>query len=75
MNNPATRLVVDLTGVGNPWSAAHKAVVGASGAAVNGAPWGGSTDWELLQILNNPSWWNRITFWENGANVPNPFHL
>ena len=34
---------------------------------------GGPTDWELLQIKQNPQWWDTIKFWENGKQVPNPF--
>jgi hypothetical protein len=34
---------------------------------------GGATDWELLQIRNNPQWWDRIEFIRNGQLHPNPF--
>jgi len=34
---------------------------------------GGATDWELFQIYQNPQWWNRMTFMENGKPVSNPF--
>lgn len=34
---------------------------------------GGPTDWELLQIQQNPQWWPRITWLKRGEPVPNPF--
>lgn len=34
---------------------------------------GGATDWELLQIRQNPQFWDSLQFWEKGAQVPNPF--
>ena len=35
---------------------------------------GGLTDWELLQIRQNPSWWPRITWVDEfGKVAPNPF--
>jgi RHS repeat-associated protein len=30
-------------------------------------------NWELAQIMQNPQWWNRITFVYNGSVVANPF--
>jgi len=37
---------------------------------------GGATDWELLQIKQNPQIWNTIQFWKHGQPVSNPFkHL
>jgi hypothetical protein len=57
------------------WEPLECGAEGSNGPVFTGnrVPWGSSTDWELLQILQNPSWWSRITFWENGINVPNPF--
>ncbi len=34
---------------------------------------GGATDWELLQIRQNPQTWNTIDFVKDGAKVENPF--
>ena len=34
---------------------------------------GGPTDWELLQIQQNPQFWDTIQFWKDGAPVANPF--
>ena len=36
---------------------------------------GGATDWELLQIKTTPSAWERITWYQNGEFVPNPFEF
>lgn len=33
----------------------------------------GPTDWELLQIQQNPVYWNSIQFWKGGEMVSNPF--
>jgi hypothetical protein len=30
---------------------------------------GGATDWELLQVLRNKNWWDRITFWNNASVI------
>lgn len=63
MSNPSNRVSFNLTGVDDPWRAVARAAAGR----------GGATDWELLQIKSNPSWWNRITFFRDGKVVPNPF--
>jgi len=34
---------------------------------------GGATDWELLQIKQNPQYWERIQFWKDGRPIQNPF--
>lgn len=34
---------------------------------------GGATDWELLQLRQNPQFWDSTTFWKNGQIAPNPF--
>jgi hypothetical protein len=46
-------------------------VWGGVGRAVRGA--GGATDWELFQIQQNPGWWGRVIFYQDGVVVPNPF--
>lgn len=63
VGNGANRVNFNLTGVDSPWASVARAARGA----------GGATDWELLQIQQNPAWWNRVTFWNNGQVVPNPF--
>ncbi len=67
MSDPANDIHFNLDGPGdqpiNPWAAAQE------GASSNPR----ATSWELAQIRNNPQWWNRITFWQNGQIVPNPF--
>lgn len=34
---------------------------------------GGATDWELLQIKQNPQYWDTVQFWLGGKIVENPF--
>jgi RHS repeat-associated protein len=34
---------------------------------------GGATDWELLQVKQNPQFWDTIKFWKDGQQVANPF--
>jgi hypothetical protein len=34
---------------------------------------GGATDWELLQVKQNPQFWDTLQFWKGGQEVPNPF--
>ena len=34
---------------------------------------GGATDWELLQVQQNPQWWDTIQFWRGEAHAANPF--
>jgi hypothetical protein len=34
---------------------------------------GGPTDWELLQIQQNPQYWDTLQFWKGGQPAPNPF--
>ena len=61
--NPDMRIIVNLDGVDNPLLAAQRAAGNI----------GGATDWELFQIKTTPSAWYRITWYENGKIVPNPF--
>lgn len=63
VSNPANSVMFNLTGVDNAWTAVARAARGA----------GGATDWELLQIQQNPGWWSRIRFFTNGQAIPNPF--
>ena len=63
LSNPDIEIVFNLTGIDSPWSAIQRASNG------TGRP----TEWELLQIYDNPQWWDRITWYNNGEIVPNPF--
>jgi hypothetical protein len=60
--DPATQVHVNLDGV-EVWQGVSRAAAGR----------GGPTDWELLQIQQNPQFWNTIQFWKGGQPVPNPF--
>jgi hypothetical protein len=62
LKDPKTPVHFNLDGV-EVWKGVTRAASGR----------GGSTDWELLQIKQNPQWWDTIKFWENGKQVPNPF--
>ncbi|WP_334075546.1 MULTISPECIES: hypothetical protein [Paenibacillus] len=63
LNNPNVQIKFNLTGVDSPWASVSRAARGA----------GGATDWELLQIKSSPQAWGRITWYENGKVVSNPF--
>ncbi|MEK3900967.1 hypothetical protein [Paenibacillus sp. FSL R7-0179] len=63
LNNANVKIEFNLTGIDSPWASVSRAARGA----------GGATDWELLQIKSNPQVWGRITWYENGKKVPNPF--
>ena len=63
--DPETAIHFNLDGV-DVWKGVSRASTGLPGKF-------GATDWELLQIKQNPQFWNRITFWKNGQIVPNPF--
>ena len=60
--DPNTPVHFNLNGVG-VWGGVQRAASGA----------GGATDWELLQIRQNPQFWDSMTFWKNGQVAPNPF--
>ena len=63
MNDPANEAFFNLKGIDDVWKSATLAARGG----------GGATDWELLQIELNPDWWPRITWWNDGVEVSNPF--
>ena len=63
MADPATAVHFNLDNV-NVWSGVQRA---ASGKGF------GATDWELLQIKENPQWWDSIQFWESNSPAANPF--
>lgn len=60
--DPNTPVHFNLNGV-DVWSGVQRAASGA----------GGATDWELLQLRQNPQFWDSTTFWKNGQVAPNPF--
>ncbi|WP_019909789.1 hypothetical protein [Paenibacillus sp. HW567] len=62
LKNPNVQIVFNLTDV-NVWAGVTRAARGA----------GGPTDWELLQIKNNLQWWDKIKWFIDGIEVPNPF--
>ena len=62
LNDPVVSVFLNLDGV-DVWR-------GIARAAVNR---GGATDWELLQIKQNPEWWPRISWIKGDRNVLNPF--
>jgi RHS repeat-associated protein len=71
LNNPASRVSFDLTGIDSPYAAVDR-IASNGGVNVPGGL-GGSTDWELYQIANAPDTWSRITWYRNGEVVGNPF--
>jgi hypothetical protein len=60
--DPDTKILFNLDGV-DAWGGASRAAAGK----------GGATDWELLQIQQNPQWWDTIEWWRGGEQVANPF--
>jgi hypothetical protein len=60
--DPATQVHFNLEGV-DAWGGVSRAASGL----------GGPTDWELLQIYQNPQWWESVQFWKGGQPVANPF--
>lgn len=60
--DPNTPVHFNLNGV-DVWGGVQRAASGA----------GGATDWELLQLRQNPQFWDSTTFWQNGQVAPNPF--
>jgi hypothetical protein len=60
--DPNTPVHFNLNGV-DVWSGVQRAASGG----------GGATDWELLQLRQNPQFWDSTTFWKNGQVAPNPF--
>jgi hypothetical protein len=62
MSNPNNQIFFNLNNV-DVWPGVQRAAAGV----------GGATDFELYQISNNPQWWPRIQYMENGAPAANPF--
>jgi hypothetical protein len=62
LNDPSRTIYFNLDGV-DVWAGVQRAASGR----------GGATDWELLQIKQNPQSWDRVQFWKDGQQVPNPF--
>ena len=61
--DPNTKILFNLEGPVEAWPGVSRAARGV----------GGATDWELLQIQQNPQYWNTIEWWQGGTQVPNPF--
>ena len=59
--DPGTPVHFNLDGV-DVWGGLPRAAAGR----------GGSTDWELLQIYQNPQFQETIQFWRGGQTVANP---
>ncbi|PTY02775.1 hypothetical protein DB347_22775 [Opitutaceae bacterium EW11] len=62
MSNPNNKIFFNLNNV-EVWPGVQRAAAGV----------GGATDFELFQISQNPQWWPRIQFMENGGAAANPF--
>jgi hypothetical protein len=62
LNDPNTTVHFNLDGV-DVWPGVQRAASGQ----------GGPTDWELLQIRQNPQSWDTLQFWKSGQPAPNPF--
>jgi hypothetical protein len=62
LNDPNTTVHFNLDQV-DVWQGVQRAASGQ----------GGPTDWELLQIRQNPQSWDTLQFWEGGQSAPNPF--
>ena len=60
--DPNTQVHFNLDGV-DVWGGISRAAAGR----------GGPTDWELLQIYQNPQFQETIQFWKGGQPVANPF--
>jgi hypothetical protein len=60
--DPNTGVHFNLDGV-DVWQGVQRAASGQ----------GGPTDWELLQIQQNPQFWDSLQFWKGGKPVANPF--
>ena len=60
--DPNTPVHFNLNGV-DVWPGVQRAASGL----------GGPTDWELLQIKQNPQFWDSLQFWKGGQPAPNPF--
>ena len=60
--DPRVQIHFNLDGV-DVWQGVQRASTGLEGP----------TDWELLQIRQNPASWGRIQFWKGDNPVENPF--
>ena len=63
MSDPGAAVLFNLNGI-DVWPGVSRAAAGR----------GGPTDWELLQIRQNPGWWARIEWFKNDQPVVNPFN-
>jgi len=62
LSDAKTQVHFNLDGV-DVWGGAQRAAAGR----------GGATDWELLQIKQNPQFWDSLQFWKGGEPAANPF--
>jgi RHS repeat-associated protein len=69
LKDPKTKVSFNMTGIDNPYEAFLR-VDKNRGNIGSGA---GFTDWELYQISNHPETWSRITFYNDGKVIGNPF--
>ncbi|MGI5231343.1 DUF6531 domain-containing protein [Actinoallomurus sp. CA-142502] len=69
LKDPKTKVSFNMTGVDDPYEAFLR-VEKNRGNIGNGA---GFTDWELYQISKHPETWSKITFYNEGKVVGNPF--
>jgi hypothetical protein len=59
LNDVNTKIIVNLDGIESPWKNLAKPTNG--------------FEWELSQIYQNPEWWKRITWFQDGGVIDNPF--
>ena len=69
LKHPETKVSFNMTGVDDPYEAFLR-VARNRGNIGNGA---GFTDWELYQISMHPETWSKITFYNDGRVIGNPF--
>lgn len=63
LNDPNMEIIFNLDGIDSPFAAIQRAAGGQCSA----------TDWELFQIYNSKNIWWKITWFQDGEIVSNPF--
>jgi RHS repeat-associated protein len=71
LKHPDTKISFNMTGVDDPYAAFLR--VAKNGGNVGGGA--GYTDWELYQVSWHSEAWSRLTFYQNGKVVGNPFEM
>lgn len=56
-------ILFNLDGIDNPMASVQRAASGNCRA----------TEWELFQIFQDKNIWSKVTWFQNGEIVPNPF--